>query len=125
MLNYLYHPAVMQPDPNLSDFVPDVGSFKELAGTEKGRAIINVLISIAGVNRIVGSVASAPSRPPVVAVEHALTYQIGCDAFDDETKRFIGRMIRKIVEHLGGRWVRSGVKITVQSTFSKGSIYSF
>lgn len=125
MLNYLYHPAFMQPDPNLSDFLPDVGSFKELAGTEKGQTIISVLISIAGVNRIIGSVAAAPTRPPVVAIEHALIHHIGTDAFDDDTKRFIGRMIRKIVEHLGGRWVRSGVKITVPSTFSKGSIYSF
>lgn len=125
MVNYTYHPAVMRPDPNLSDFVPDVGSFKELARTEKGRTIIEVLISIAAVNRIIGSVAAAPSRPPVVAVEHALAYHMGADTFDDDTKRFVGRMIRKIIEHLGGRWVRSGVKITVPSTFSKGSIYSF
>ena len=125
MVHYKYVPAVMQPDPNLAAFVPDVGSFKALANTSKGRIIVDVLTSTVGVNLIIGSVAAAPSRPPVVAVERVLAHHIGETSFDDDTKRFIGRLIRKVVEHLGGRWVRSGVKITVPSTFSKGSIYSF
>jgi hypothetical protein len=125
MLKYVYYPAVMQPDPNLESFVPDVGSFKTLAESPKGRTIIDVLTSVAGVNLLLGSILAAPSRPPVVAVERVLTHHLSEDAFDDDTKRFIGRLIRKIVEHLGGRWVRKGVKITVPSTFSKGSIYSF
>ncbi|HEY1605228.1 MAG TPA: hypothetical protein VGF77_06485 [Allosphingosinicella sp.] len=125
MLSYDYYPVVMQPDPNLSSFIPDVGSFTALAGSPKGRTIIEVLTSVAGVNLLLGSILAAPSRPPVVAVERVLTFRLPENAFDDDTKRFIGRLIRKIVEHLGGRWVRKGVKITVPSTFSKGSIYSF
>ena len=125
MLNYIYYPAVMQPDPNLKSFVPDVGSFKALAESAKGRTIIEVLTSICGVNLLLGSILAAPSRPPMVAVERALAHHLEEDVFDDDTKRFIGRLIRKIVEHLGGHWVRKGVKITVPSTFSKGSIYAF
>ena len=32
---------------------------------------------------------------------------------------------RRIVEHLGGKWVRRGVKVTVASRYGSGSIYTF
>lgn len=40
-------------------------------------------------------------------------------------KKYAGRLVRYIVEHLGGGWVRRGVKITVASRYSSGSIYTF
>ncbi|MGZ8362702.1 MAG: hypothetical protein ACXW3D_02475 [Caulobacteraceae bacterium] len=125
-MNYTLKGAGAQPDPNLETFTATAGTFKVLAESPKGVAIVNRLTSVAGVNRLIGSVAAAPSRPPVAAVEHLLTDAVGPSGFDDETKRFIGRIIRQIIEALGGAWVRSGVRINIDgSAFSKGSIYRF
>lgn len=114
-----------QRDPNLRGLSFDHGSFTSLAATAAGQAIESILVSRAAVASLVGAISAAPSRPPQPAIEQFLADEVGEKAFEKETKKMIGRMIRQIVEHLGGRWVRRGVPVTVKSRFSKGSIYAF
>lgn len=114
-----------QRDPNARGLTFDHGSFTGLAATPAGQAIESILVSRAAVAALVGAISAAPSRPPQPAVEQFLADQVGNAAFEKEAKKMIGRMIRQIVEHLGGRWVRRGVPVTVASRFSKGSIYAF
>jgi hypothetical protein len=122
---YALDPVSRQRDPNLQGLIFDHGSFAGLAATAAGQAIESILVSRAAVASLVGAISAAPSRPPQPAVEQFLADDVGNEAFEKEAKKMIGRMIRQIVEHLGGRWVRRGVPITVKSRFTKGSIYAF
>jgi hypothetical protein len=125
MKKYALDTVSRQRDPNLRGLIFDHGSFTSLAATATGQAIESILTSRAAVAALVGAISAAPSRPPQPAVEQFLADDAGNAAFENETKKMIGRMIRQIVEHLGGRWVRRGVPVTVKSSFSKGSIYAF
>ncbi|MCC5610774.1 hypothetical protein LC612_29515 [Nostoc sp. CHAB 5834] len=78
-----------------------------------------------GVAVLMGAVIAAPSRPPVIATEPYISMLTGEAAFTDEMKKYTGRIVRQIVEHLGGKWVRRGVKVTVSSRYGSGSIYTF
>lgn len=115
--------ATLSRDPNLIGFEPDYGNFANVGSPEFRAQITAVLTSAEAVNRIIGSVSAAPSRPPVVAIEQLLVDHGGETAFDKEPKKMVGRLIRQIVEHLGGQFVRRGVPINVASRFKKGSIY--
>lgn len=117
--------ATLARDPNLAGFEPDYGNFAKVGSPEFRAQITAVLTSVEAVNRIIGSVSAAPTRPPVTAIEQLLVDHGGETAFDKEPKKMVGRLIRQIVEHLGGQFVRRGVPITVASRFKKGSIYSF
>lgn len=112
-------------DTNLADLKPNFGSFAKLGSEEFRQSVWATLVSVPAVNRIIGSVSAAPSRPPVKAVECLLLEYIGEPAFDDEAKKMIGRLMRQIIEHLGGSFVRRGVPLNVDSRFKKGSIYRF
>lgn len=125
MKKYALDTVSRQRDPNLRGLIFDHGSFATLAATQAGQAIESILVSRAAVAALVGAISAAPSRPPQPAVEQFLADEVGDAAFEKEAKKLIGRMIRQIVEHLGGRWVRRGVPVTVKSRFSKGSIYAF
>ena len=39
-------------------------------------------------------------------------------------KKYTGRLVRFIIEHLGGKWVRRGVKVTVASGLGGAQIYT-
>ena len=122
MLNYQ---SQLLRDPNLTGFTPDLGQYLNVHSPADTKTLISVLTSIEGVNRLIGSISSAPTRPPVVAIEALVFDALGKQAFVDESKKLIGRIVRQIVEHLGGKWVRRGVKTNVPSRFNRGSIYSF
>ncbi len=115
--------ATLSRDPNLIGFEPDYGNFANVGSPEFRAQITAVLTSAEAVNRIIGSVSAAPSRPPVAAIEQLLVDHGGETAFDKEPKKMVGRLIRQIIEHLGGQFVRRGVPVTVASRFKKGSIY--
>jgi hypothetical protein len=117
--------ATLSRDPNLAGFEPDYGNFANVGSPEFRSHITAVLTSVEAVNRIIGSVSAAPSRPPVAAIEQLLVDHGGETAFDKEPKKMIGRLIRQIIEHLGGSFVRRGVPLNVASRFKKGSIYTF
>ncbi len=90
-----------------------------------GQTIHDFIVSRTGTALLIGAVLAAPSRPPVVALEPFLAALLGDTAFTDEMKKYTGRLIRQVIEHLGGSFVRRSVKITVPSRYGSGSIYSF
>lgn len=122
---YLLDKTSLQTDPNMSDLFFYPGSHTNAHESDTGQAIHDFLTSRLGVAVLMGSVVAAPSRPPVIATEPFIAELIGDDAFTDEMKKYTGRVVRQIVEHLGGKWVRRGVKVTVDSRYGSGSIYTF
>ena len=122
MLKYKAH---LTADSNLKDLQPNFGSFANLGTDEFRQSIWATLVSVQAVNRVIGSVSAAPSRPPVKAVESLLLEYVGEPAFADEAKKMVGRLMRQIIEYLGGNFVRRGVPLNVESRFTKGSIYKF
>ncbi len=122
MLNYHSN---LNRDPALALFVPNLGHYANVHAPGDRDKLIAALTSVQGVNRLIGAILSAPSRPPVVAVESLIFETLGVNAFSLESKKMIGRVVRQIVEQLGGRWVRRGTKTTGQSRFNRGSIYTF
>lgn len=114
-----------QPDPNMADLFFYPRSHTTAHESPTGQMIHDFLTSRLGVAVLIGAVLSAPTRPPVVAAEPFLAKLIGSEAFTVEMKKYTGRVVRQIIEHLGGALVRRGVKITVPSHYGSGSIYSF
>ena len=123
--SYLLDATSLQTDPNMSDLFFDPGSHVSSYESEAGQAIHGFLTSRLGVAVLMGSVVAAPSRPPVIATEPFIAKLVGDAGFTDETKKYTGRLVRQIIEHLGGQWVRRGVKVTVPSRYGSGSIYTF
>ncbi|HEV2364406.1 MAG TPA: hypothetical protein VGS12_09460 [Caulobacteraceae bacterium] len=106
-------------------FAAYIGSAPDKFGTGGSainRAIFDVLCLNICVNAVITHVLVRPDVPPVVAVEHILAALVGDEAFSDDAKQFTGWRIRQIVEFLGGRWVRAGVRVR-GSRFRTGSIY--
>ena len=124
---YTLDTVSLQRDPNLGD-IDDTftaGSHAPAHASATGEAIFAFLTSRMGVAVIMGAVIAAPSRPPVIATEPFIAKLAGEEAFSDEMKKYTGRVVRVIVEQLGGKWVRRGVKVTVDSRYGSGSIYTF
>ncbi len=123
--SYLLDATSLQADPNLSDLFFSPGSHTPAHESATGQTILNFLTSRLGVAVLMGAVIAAPSRPPVIATEPFIATLAGEAAFTDEMKKYTGRVVRQIVEHIGGTFVRRGVKVTVQSRYHSGSIYTF
>lgn len=123
--NYQPDRIGLSRDPNLINFVFDPGSHTTAHNTPVGQGIFELLTSRLGVAVLMGAVIAAPSRPPVIATEPFVLRQVGAAGFTDEMKKYTGRLVRYVIEHLGGRWVRRGVKVTVTSAYGSGSIYTF
>ncbi|WP_240956924.1 hypothetical protein [Pseudopontixanthobacter vadosimaris] len=127
--NYIPDHIALQRDPNLSNFDSqfDAGAHSRAFESEVGQQIYDLLTSRIGVAMLVGAVCSASSRPPVAGIEPLLSSQIGDAAFEDAMKRLTGRIVRYIIEHVGGRYETRGVKVTktLNSHYASGSTYSF
>lgn len=115
----------LQLDPSMSDLFFYPGSHTAAHESEAGQKVLEFLTSRLGVAVLMGAVIAAPSRPPVIATEPFIATLVGDAAFTDEMKKYTGRVVRQIVEHLGGKFVRRGVKVTVPSRYGSGSIYTF
>lgn len=124
-LSYNPDALALQRDPNLSGMMFDAAAHQGAFSTPVGQSIFNCVCSRAGVAALVGAVSAAPSRPAVVGLEHILLRVVGEAAFENDQKKLTGRIVRFVIEHLGGRWVRSRVKVNVDSRYYSGSIYSF
>lgn len=122
---YLLDSTSLQPDPNLSDLSFSAGSHTPAYESQTGQLIYRFLTSRLGVGVLMGAVIAAPSRPPVIATEPFIAKLVGDAAFTDDMKKYTGRVVRQIIEHLGGTFVRRGVKVTVRSRYGSGSIYTF
>ncbi len=117
----------LQRDPNLVDLHFEAGAHSPAFESDTGQRVYDLLTSRIGVAMLLGAVCSASSRPPVVGTEPLLASQIGEAAFQDAIKRLTGRIVRYIIEHLGGTYETRGVKVTqaLNSHYSSGSTYSF
>ncbi len=116
----------MRRHPRFKSFVLDysqLGPSAPFARTPEGRSVIDVVLSTGAVDAVLGAIDSSPARPPHPALDRHLLPVIGSAALDDGVKILCGRVVRQLVEHLGGRHVRKGVSITVASVFANGSIY--
>lgn len=122
---YLLDATSLQTDPNLVDMAFTPSSHAPAHESQTGQAIYDFLTSRLGVAVLMGAVIAAPSRPPVIATEPFIAKLVGEAAFTDDMKKYTGRVVRFIIEHIGGAWVRRGVKVTVASRYGSGSIYTF
>lgn len=122
---YVIDEVARQPDPNMADFGFYPYSQVSAHEAQAGQAIHDFLISRLGVAVLIGAVLAAPTRPPIVAAEPFLAKLVGDAAFTVEMKKYAGRVVRQIIEHLGGSFVRRAVKITLPSHYGSGSIYTF
>lgn len=122
--SFVLDQAAQGSDPNVVSlfFYPRSHAAADASAT--GQAIHDFIVSRTGTALLVGAVLAAPSRPPVVALEPFLVALLGDAAFTDEMKKYTGRLIRQVIEHLGGSFVRRSVRITVPSRYGSGSIYS-
>ena len=101
-----------------------LGPSASFTTTALGMALIQLLMEEPVVCALLGAIDAAPSKSPLPALDRYLLARIGADVAQDDPKRFIGRLVRQIVEHLGGTHVRDGADIQVASIFTTGSIYS-
>lgn len=89
-----------------------------------GQRAIAVLESTGAVCALLGAIDAAPSRPPHPALDRYLIPVLRLAVLDDMTKTGTGRVIKQIVEFLGGRHVAKGVPVNVASAYANGSIYA-
>ena len=114
------HPSFLKFDIDYSLLGPSV----TLAKSASGQQIIESMLSRDAVNAVIGAITVAPSRPPQPALDRYLLPVIGMRAADDDVKILVGRVLRQMIEYLGGTRIRPGVAVTVASVFANGSIYS-
>ena len=117
----------MQRHPWLAKFALNyllLGPLAAFARSALGQQVIEVILSRDAVTALVGAIDAAPARPPQPALDRYLLPVIGLAALDDNVKMLSGRVIRQLVEFLGGQHQRKGVPITVASVFANGSIYT-
>lgn len=121
----MFDETSLSRDPKLTQLIFEPSNLRPVYESENGKKLFEVLASRHAVSALMGAICAAPSKPPVPAVQSLLEDQIGDAAFENPMKQLTGRMIRQIVEELGGRHVRRGVPITVTCRYTKGSIYEF
>ena len=114
------HPALANFALNRSRLGPSAA----FALTALGMALLHLLVREPVVCALLGALEAAPSKSPLPALDRYLLAHIGPDATQDDAKRFVGRVVRQVIEHLGGAHVRDGAEIQVASIFTTGSIYS-
>ncbi len=112
-------------DPRMEGFHFEPSNLRPVFKTEDGQKLLGLLISRYAIAALTGAISAAPSKSPVPAVQSLLEAQIGEAAFGNPMKQLTGRIIRQVVEHLGGHHVRRGTPITVTCRYTKGSIYEF
>jgi hypothetical protein len=88
-----------------------------------GQLVTGVVLSHDAMAAVMGAIYSAPSRPPLPALDPYLLQHIGLNALEDAPKILAGRVLRQAIEFLGGQHIRTDVRITVMSIFAYGSIY--
>jgi hypothetical protein len=125
--HYAIDRIALERDPNLANLVFDAGSHSTAYESDVGQAIFALLTSRLGVAMLIGAVCSARSRPPVVGIEPLLASQLGDAAFTDPMKRLTGRIVRYVIEHVGGEYETRGVRVTEElgSHYKSGSTYTF
>lgn len=123
--NYILDRVALERDPNLIKMHFDPGAQVSVFETPEGKLAFDLITSRVGLALLVGAVCSAPSRPPVVAIEPLLVEKLGNSVFEDGMKRLVGRIVRFTLEHVGARYGERGIKVSssVESNFKSGSTY--
>jgi hypothetical protein len=101
----------------------DPGNHRPQHESEPGADAFCLVVSRIGVALIIGSVTAAPKIPPVLALERLLQERLGPDALDDKMKQYLGRLVRFVIEDLGGKHERYGARVNRPSAFKSGSTY--
>jgi hypothetical protein len=117
----------MQRHPWLTNFVLNerqLGPAAAFARSALGQKVTEVVLSRDALTAVIGAIDAAPARPPQPALDRYLLPVIGLAALDDNVKQLSGRILRQVVEHLGGRHERKGVPVNVASAYANGSIYT-
>lgn len=113
--------------PALANFALDYAALGPAAGWARsaaGQRAIAAIESTGAICALLGAIDAAPSRPPHPALDRYLIPVLGLAVLDDMTKTGTGRVIKQIVEFLGGQHVGKGVPINVASAYANGSTYA-
>lgn len=89
-----------------------------------GKQMYEFATSRFGVAATIGSVTAAPKVPPVLALEPYLAGRIEGEVFSDKMKQYLGRLMRFVIEDLGGKHERYGARVNRNSAFKSGSTYT-
>ncbi len=100
----------------------DSGSFSDLADTPMGVDLWSLMTSPESLIRL--ETATYLGRPAIEAPQPQLLEAFGEVIRENRWKQVTGAMARQVMEYLGYKFVRSGVKIKVKDLFSTGATYS-
>jgi len=100
------------------------GTHKPQHESAVGGQVFELATSRIGVALIIGSVTAAPKVPPVLALERLLAERVEGEVFADKMKQYLGRLVRFIIEDLGGKHERYGARVNRKSEFKSGSTYT-
>jgi len=106
-------------DGNDDEF--DAGPFSDLAETGLGKALWRFLNTASAVADL--KTATFQGYPALAGVQDALLERFGDDVRAHGIKRMLGRMVRRVMEMHGYRFVRSGVWLPAGGLFSRASCY--
>jgi hypothetical protein len=116
----------LDPHPELANFQLDesklAGRSGPLARSVEGQRLLEILKSRDAVCAVIGAIDADPDASPLPALHRYLVWHLGMIAADDEMKILAGRILRQIVEHLGGTHHPPKV-IAVGGIFTSGSVY--
>lgn len=99
----------------------DSGSFADLANTPLGADLWALMTAPESLIRL--ETATYLGRPAIEGLQPQLLAAFGDAIRQDRWKQVTGAMARQVMEYLGYRFVRSGVKIKVKDLFSTGATY--
>jgi hypothetical protein len=107
------------PDLTALDYDPQ--NFRDLAETELGKAFWVFLKRPDNLIRM--ETATLLDRAAVEPLAAGLVAEFGNEVRDDRAKQMIGHMTRQIMEALGYKLGRTGLRITRASLFTSGATY--
>jgi hypothetical protein len=113
--------------PLLHDFRLNEGRLGPSAGfaeTPTGCRILSIMMTTPAFSALLGALEAAPSRPPQPALDRYILPAIGMEALTRDSRILVGRYIRQLAEHVGFKWLRSDVTLTVPASATTGAIYT-
>ncbi|MCU0882104.1 MAG: hypothetical protein MUF14_05485, partial [Hyphomonadaceae bacterium] len=111
----------MNCDTTPFEVVYDPQNFRDLYETELGASVWRFLVQPD--NRIRMETASYLGRAAVEPLAPGLVLEFGSEIGQDRIKQMIGHMVRQIMEAVGYKIDRPGLRITRESLFSSGARY--